>query len=183
MTPLSEIGSHTLTFAQNPIHWRFEDEGDEIPYEDHKESILPLTKEGAAILDRFIHDSSIHNDFPFQKGRFRNTEVLSLEPVTHQDGFKSEDKKVKKWMYELGVPFKNPVFVSYDRDCGFIMPWKLLIKYWRNFYYSISDDITIFDDSLQWCLLMFHEHEFYFGTNKERRVNQATHTTPASASR
>jgi hypothetical protein len=169
MNTFPEIESHIIPFEQNAMKWRFEDE-DEIPYDHHRENIHPLSKEGSSLLSRFILDSRIHSNFPFQKDRFSTIEVITLRPVTHQEEFKDEDKKIKKWMYQLGLAFDTKVYVSYDSDCGFIMPWKMLIKYWRNFYYSISDDITIFDESLNWCLFMFHEHEFYFGTNKLREV-------------
>lgn len=47
-----------------------------------------------------------------------------------------------------------------------IVPWRLLIKYFDNFYYGGSDDLIVIDQSLNWALLFYHEDEIYFGTNK-----------------
>lgn len=48
-----------------------------------------------------------------------------------------------------------------------IVSWKLLVKYFDSFYYSVSDDLTVIDQSLTWALLFYHEDEIYFGTNKD----------------
>ena len=45
-----------------------------------------------------------------------------------------------------------------------IVPWKLFIKYFDSFY---LDDLTLFDQSLTWALLFYHESEIYFGTNND----------------
>ncbi len=47
-----------------------------------------------------------------------------------------------------------------------IVPWKLFVNYFDSFYYAGSDDLTIFDESLNWAFLFYHEDEIYFGTNK-----------------
>jgi hypothetical protein len=44
-----------------------------------------------------------------------------------------------------------------------VTTWKRWIRYWNLFYYSIADDLTVIDDTLNWALLFFHEHELYFG--------------------
>lgn len=42
-----------------------------------------------------------------------------------------------------------------------------MVKYWDTIFYGGSDDLTVFDDSLEWALLFFHENEIYWGTNKK----------------
>ena len=45
--------------------------------------------------------------------------------------------------------------------------WKLLVKYFDDFYYGSSDDLTIIDESLNWAVLFYHENEIYFGSNEK----------------
>ena len=40
--------------------------------------------------------------------------------------------------------------------------WKFVVKYWDSIFYGGSDDLTIFDDSLEWAVLFFHENEIYW---------------------
>ncbi len=46
-----------------------------------------------------------------------------------------------------------------------IVPWKMLVKYFDDFYYGVSDDLTIIDDYMNWALFFHHEGQIYFGTN------------------
>lgn len=168
MSVFEEIQSLTVPFKENELHWRFEEEDDRIPYEEHESQIQPLSNEGAKLLSGLVSDSGIHDDFPFQKNRYLSIEQLDLDPVAFQDEFKRIETDVKKWFYELSIAFDRTVFVSYDSSHGYVMPWKMFVKYWRNIYYSISDDVTVLDDSMTWCLLLFHEDQFFFGTDRER---------------
>ena len=44
----------------------------------------------------------------------------------------------------------------------------MMVKYWREFYYPVSDDLTVFDDSLLWAVFFSHRQEVFFGTNRPR---------------
>jgi hypothetical protein len=67
-----------------------------------------------------------------------------------------------------GVPFRQRGYLSYHPDTALVTTWKMLIRYWNLFYYSIADDLTVIDDTLNWALLFFHEHELYFGSKIPR---------------
>jgi len=131
------------------------------------ERIRPLSAPSSKQLSDYLNASGIHDDFPFKKGLFRRTETLALTTVDHQDKLLVEDQQVKKWLYQRGIPFAAPVFLSYDNSNAVLTTWKMLIRHWRLFYYPISDDLTVWDESMNWCLLFFHEHELHFGTNRE----------------
>jgi hypothetical protein len=131
-----------------------------------RERIRPLSVASSKQIADSLRATGLHRDFPFKKDFFRRIESLALTPVDHQDKLLKEDQKVKKWLYRRGIPFAVPVFLSYDSSNAVLTTWKMLVRHWRLFYYSISDDLTVCDGSMNWCLLFFHEHELFFGTNK-----------------
>jgi hypothetical protein len=144
--------------------WRFDDPI--LPVLPHdRPRIRPLTQAAARVISDRLSHSLVHCDFPFTSGRFSYVESLSLSPVTHQDELQSQDSTVKKWLFRRGIPFSREVYLSYDSKTAIHTSWKMLVRYWRLFYYPISDDLSVFDSSLSWCLLFFHEHELYFGSN------------------
>ncbi len=79
----------------------------------------------------------------------------------------TNEKEVKKWFYQRGLPFGKNVFVSWDSENGAIVPWKILVKYFDSFYYAGSDDLTVIDESLNWALLFAHWDVIYFGTKQK----------------
>jgi hypothetical protein len=137
-----------------------------------RERIRPLSAASSKRIADYLDTTGLHRDFPFKKGLFRRTESFALTSVDHQDKLLKEDRKVKKWLYQRGIPFAAPVFLSYDSSSAVLTTWKMLVRHWRLFYYPISDDLTVCDGSLNWCLLFFHEHELHFGT-KKREPNPA----------
>jgi hypothetical protein len=163
--------------------WRFEQFETPLSRLD-RERIRPLSAASSKRIADYLDATDLHRDFPFKKGLFRRIESLALTPVDHQDKLLKEDQKVKKWLYQRGIPFSAPVFLTYDSSTAVLTTWKMLVRHWRLFYYSISDDLTVCDSSMTWCLLFFHEHELFFGTNK-KEPNQSPEPTaglrPAAA--
>lgn len=141
------------------LKWRFtEAKYDKLP-EIHLEQLKPLNEKASNFVWDFISDSGLHNHTPFKEGFFKTIDKAKI--------LKSNEKEIKKWLYQRGIPFEKEVFLSWQPDDAMIVPWKLLIKYFDSFYYGSSDDLTIIDQSLNWSILFYHEDEIYFGTNKE----------------
>jgi len=46
------------------------------------------------------------------------------------------------------------------------MPWKLLVKYWDDFTWSVGFGMTAMDHTGQWAAYLFHEDVFWFGWNE-----------------
>lgn len=142
--------------------WRIEQS---LPILD-RERIRPLSPASSKQISDSLDAINLHYDFPFRVGLFRRTESLIFRS-DEQDALEKEDHLVKKWLYHRGIPFTAPVFLIYDSSNVVRTTWKMLIRHWRLFYYPASDDITICDPSLNWCLLFFHEDELHFGSNLE----------------
>ena len=145
-----------------------------------RERIRPLSAASSKRISDSLDTSILHRDFPFKKGLFRRIESLALTPVDHQDKLLKEDKKVKKWLYQRGIPFAAPVMLCYDSTNVVLTTWKMLVRHWQLFYYSISDDLTVCDSTLNWCVLFFHEHEIYFGTKKPEPNKRTTDNSGAA---
>lgn len=155
----SNIFQHVIPMDDFRLKWRFVDEKySKLPAQCLGE-LKPLDQDAAKFLWDYIAKTSLHDDVPFKKGFFR---VIDKARILEKN-----DKRIKKWLFQRGIPFGKPVFLSWQPTEAMIVPWKLLIKYFDSFYYSSSDDLTVIDQSLNWALLFYHEDEIYFGTNKE----------------
>jgi hypothetical protein len=153
------IKDFVMPVEQFSMNWRFTEKNyDKIP-DLHLDQLKPLNKIASEFIWDFIQNNKLHDDTPFKKGFFRNLDKAEVTDENHKD--------VKKWLYERGLPFGKEVFLSWQPSEAMIVPWKLLVKYFDSFYYPISDDLTVIDESLNWALLFYHEHEIYFGTNED----------------
>jgi len=150
------IYDHVIPISNFALKWRFtEEEYNQLP-QLHLDQLKPLDQEASKFLWDFIAATRLHSDFPFKSNFFKNIDEIKI--------FEGNERDIKKWLFQRRIPFDRMVFLSYQPDTAMIVPWKLLVKYFDDFYYS--DDLTVFDQSLSWALLFFHEDEIYFGTNE-----------------
>jgi len=150
------ILDHVIPMDDFVLKWRFtEEKYNQLP-QLHSDQIKPLDHHAAKFLWDFINTTGLHNDVPFKRNFFRNIDEVRIG--------EGNDRGIKKWLYQRGIPFDKMVFLSYQPDTAMIAPWKLLIKYFDDFQYS--DDLTVIDASLSWALLFYHEGEIYFGSNE-----------------
>ena len=153
------IHEHTITLDGFQLKWRFTDEKyDKLP-DQHLGLLRPLDKTAAQFLSDYIDTNNLHGDVPFKKGFFRTIDKAKV--------LANNQKEIKKWLYQRGLPFEKLVFLSWSHEDAMIVPWKIFIKYFDSFYYGGSDDLTVIDQTLTWALLLYHEDEIYFGTNKD----------------
>lgn len=142
------------------LKWRFTEEKYDVLPDEHLEQLKPLSKEASLFLSNYISMRSLHQDLPFKENFFRTIDKAKITS--------GNEKEIKKWLYQRGIPFQKNVFLSWEPTNAMIVPWKLFVKYFDSFYYA--DDLTIFDQSMDWALLFYHEDEIYFGTNKEFEI-------------
>jgi hypothetical protein len=160
----------TIPMDQFPLEWRFTDPRYDVLPSSHLAQVKPLAPADAGRLWHLIVQAGMHRDIPFTKGYFRSVASTAIG-LSH--GNPVEDRRVRKWLYRRGIPFRQRVWLSYQPYCAIETTWKMLLKYWTTFYYPISDDLTVIDGSFNWALLFFHEHEVFFGSNVAR-VEQVT---------
>ncbi|RZJ98826.1 MAG: hypothetical protein EOO46_23935 [Flavobacterium sp.] len=158
-TDFENIYNHVIPIEDFRMKWRFMDSKYDILPAEHLAQLKPLDNKASGFLWDFILDSQLHNDIPFTKDFFQVIDKASIND--------NNESEIRKWLYHRGLPFSKDVFLSWQPEDAMIVPWKIFIKYFDSFYYSISDDLTVFDESLQWALMFYHENEIYFGTNKK----------------
>lgn len=150
-----------ISFSNFCEHSRFElEDFDEIP-EIHLNQIKPLSLNALKFISEFLSQSKLHKEIPFQKGLFRKINKAKII-----DG---NEREIRKWLYHRRIPFSQKVILYIDQENALIMTWKMFIKYFTIFN-LYNDDITIFCENLEWAILVYHEGEIYFGTNKEYAV-------------
>ena len=145
-----------------PKSWSFlwsPEEAEKIS-EEHKDQIHFLNKKGTEIVKEYLKSSkmlgySTGTDWsPFTKGYFKSESKFQV--------YENCDSEIKKWLYNLGIPFDKYVFVDSDNSGQAIMlTWKMVIKYWEGMFFAT--DLVIFDGSLNWALFYYHESQLFFG--------------------
>ncbi|MCD8413640.1 DUF2947 family protein [Tenacibaculum finnmarkense] len=158
-----QLDKHIISMTEFNLKWRFTEEKYDYLPEQHLNELKPLDNTGAEFLAEFLSDYKVHNEMPFKNGMFRNLDKAKI--------FENNEKEITKWLYQRAIPFDKEVFLSWDGNNGMITKWKFVVKYWNSLFYGGADDLTIFDQSLQWVLLFHHEEEIYFGTNKNYEPN------------
>jgi hypothetical protein len=159
----TNIFERVTTIDNFELKWRFIYERyDKLPKDD-LELIEPLDNEASFFLNDFIVKSNLHKDFPFEKDFFQ-----TVEESLFSDG---NEEEIKIWLFNRGLSLEKNVFLSWDSKNALIVPWKILIKYFDSFYYPSSDDLTVFDQSLNWALLFFHDDRIFFGTKNGFKID------------
>ena len=155
MIDLNNIRNYSIT---RPDAWTLfgsPEDYDNFPQE-HKDQIIFLNKSADKFIYSFAASAHIVSDEPsnpFSKNNFKVIEEYKEI---------AEESKLKKWLYNRGVPFKSWVFVlpTYN-DFSIYTTWKMIIKYNQTIFFS--SDVLIFDKTLNWCLFYFHHDHLFFG--------------------
>jgi hypothetical protein len=152
----------TVPIDQFPLKWRFTDPRYAVLPPVHLAQVKPLAPSEARRLWDLIVQADIHVEIPFTKGYFRSVTSTRIEDSHGND---VEDRRLRKWLYQRGIPFRQQIWLSYQPEWAIETTWKVLLKYWTSFYYPGSDDLTVIEGSFTWALLFHHEEEVFFGTN------------------
>jgi len=148
---LDNIVQFSIPMDEFKGNWLFTDENNIPASEEHQDQIRILTTEAAEFLWNFEMSSVL---------------VCSEEnykDITVFDSQYSNQKKIKIYLYDLGIPFKQKVFMPMQPHTGFVLTWKMVIKYAHTLF-SASDQ-AVWDKTLNWKLEYHHDGEFAFGKN------------------
>lgn len=159
-----ELNKHIIPITEFILKWRLTEEKYDLLSEQHITELKPLDKTGAKFLADYLSNCRTHNQIPFKNELFQNLDRKKI-----LDG---NEKEITKWLYQRGISFDKEVYLSWDEQNGMITKWKFVVKYWNLLFYGGSDDLTVFDKSIEWALLFFHENEIYFGTNEKYETNK-----------
>ena len=143
---------------QFPLRWRLTDPKYRVLPPAHLEHIKPLDRASATRLLELTQPW--YREQPFTQGFF--ADVVSTPLRGHDDD--AEIRRVRKWLYRRGVPFKHQVFLSWSDTEAVVTTWKMVVRYWNDLWYPESDDLAVFDASLSWALFLWHEEEAFFAS-------------------
>jgi hypothetical protein len=146
---------HKIPIDKFQLKWRFtEEKYDKLPQKDLN-NLIPLNSESSKFLWNYLSNEKIHFDDPLNKNIFRKIKQIGIQI--------DNEKEVKAWLSNLGIPLSAFVLLNWDQDNSMIVPMKILIKYYDSFFYPSSDDLTVFDKTLNWILLFRHDEQIFFG--------------------
>jgi len=154
------ISNHVIPMDQFYLKWRFTERKYKLLPYTHLNQLKPLDKSASAFLWGYISLTDVHANVPFKRNLYK--EVNQILRTSRNE------REIKKWLFNCGFSFSKEVYLSWNPESAMIVPWKLLIKYFDDFAYLGSDDLTVIDASLNWALLFFHEGMIYFGANVDK---------------
>jgi hypothetical protein len=152
---------------QFALKWRFTDPRYRVLPAVHLEQVKPLSSDSSRRLWELT--LPLHGDLPFTPGLFGTVESVSLD-----NSDPAGIRAVRKWLFGRKVPFKSPVYLSYQPEWAIATTWKMVVKYWDDFWYPGSDDLTVVEGPFAWALLFWHESEAFFGDNRNRLESRRT---------
>src|SRR5690606_34746775 len=117
--------------------------------DEHKDQIFPLTEQAA----KFLWDFEMQLEISCTEKYFKT--------ITTFDSSSADQPTIKKYLYNLGIPFGQNVFIAMQPHLGFVLTWKMVIKYAHNLFFAY--DQFIHDRTLNWVLEFHHDDFFTFG--------------------
>ena len=161
---LDNIEEFSVLLEERPLRWKFEDDAGNPPSSEFLDQIIPLSKEAAKFLWKFEGTQRQLGDKFMNSKHYKIREELSIVGL--------EQEEIKKWLYKRVIPFDRKVFWVTQPDWGFVLTWKMIIKFSEEIFFG-SDEL-IWDKTLNWALAFDHNDTFYFG--KDRVFNSEVHS-------
>lgn len=146
---LENIEEFSVPLEEYGPRWFFTDENRELATQEHRDQICPLTKEAA----QFLWDYERSLDIDCSPRFFKTVSV-------YNSAF-ADQQAIKKYLYNLGIPFSQKVFIAYQPGTGFVLTWKMVVKYAHRLFWA--NDQIVWDKTLNWRLEFHHDGEFRFG--------------------
>ncbi|MDO1451297.1 hypothetical protein Q0590_33795 [Rhodocytophaga aerolata] len=153
---LENIERFTIPLEEHPLKWMFLDEEQNNHLrEEYKAQIFPLDEEASVYLWNAQVQFKIFSEEFFTQQFFQHNESFYIGDKT--------DKEIKKWLYQRGIPFSQKVFIAFQPSTGFVLTWKMVIKFWDGLFFS---DQAVWDRTLNWGFVADHNDVFLFGRNR-----------------
>ena len=131
--------------------------------ETHQAQIIFLDKDAEKYIFQFASSAHLTTGGfwdPFAEGNFKTVDELEALYQTEQS-----NQELKKWLFNRGIQFATWVFVLGETlGPPMLMTWKMLIKYVNDIFFG--NDVMVFDSTLDWCLVYFHENRLFFGKDR-----------------
>ena len=94
--------------------------------------------------------------------RFEHEEQLVVRDCWDEASRRDE---VRRWLFERGIPFHRVVYLLYESERVVQATWKMVVRYWDAFSWSVGYAMVAVDHTLQWACCFHHEDVILFGTH------------------
>lgn len=82
--------------------------------------------------------------------------------LTHELWNEQGVAQVREWLFKTGVPFSTLVYLLYDAPRVVSTEWKILVRYWDAFAWSVGMAMVVVDDTISWFCEFHHEDVITF---------------------
>ena len=146
---LKNLKDYIIPFDKFPLHWRFDDEFYSKLNQIHLDQIQPIAPNAAKFLWEYSSDIA--------------KKLINRQSFECFTEINVEDETIKKGLFHRGLAFQKDIYMVWQPDTAVITQWKIFVKFFHDFHY-FPDDILIFDNSLNWGILI-HNGKVIFGSN------------------
>jgi hypothetical protein len=81
--------------------------------------------------------------------------------------------EVRRWLFERGIPFRRTVYLLYDRERVVQTTWRMVVRYWDAFAWSVGYAMVSVDHTLGWVCCFHHEDVIVFGSHGKQAEPRA----------
>ena len=99
--------------------------------------------------------------------RFPAEQKLNIQNCWNEE---RELARVRQWLHDRGIPFEREIYLLFDHDQVVQTTWKILVRYWDAFAWSVGYAMVAVDSTLQWAICFHHEEVIVFGTKVTDRT-------------
>jgi hypothetical protein len=129
--------------AEFPLRWRWTEARGNVLPESDLARIRPLTTvRAAALAPHAAYLCDERRDLP----KWMNAD--------------EDARNVEVQLRALHIDPRDRVVVSWDDETAVVTDWDLFCRYWDDFCYAASDDVTVFALSGEWVLCYDHSEAF-----------------------
>lgn len=118
----------------------------------HDAQIIRLDRDCADLVKSFAR-GGLSQD---RVGDFHRFPILDHKLLHDKWCSESDIQDVREWLHSLGIPYGQAIFLWYD-DIVVLTTWKLLLRYWDAFAWSVGTAMHAFDHTLRWVCEFHHE--------------------------
>lgn len=140
--------SEIISFEDFDLNWRWDHNHNPYISAEDKEQFKPLSiqesKRINKIIDYFELESNLYKSFETTDWIRASSETLD------------SIKKFSNDFKELTQDYNENLFISWNRTTCIYTTKDIFIKYWDDFCYPVSDDITIISELTNW--VYFYNH-------------------------
>jgi hypothetical protein len=97
--------------------------------------------------------------------RFASEELLRIHECWNDP---AGGDKVRRWLFDRGIPFRRTVYLIYAQDRVVQTTWRMVVRYWDAFAWSVGYAMVAVDHTLEWACYFHHEDVIVFGSHDKR---------------